>query len=97
MTLPEIPKFLEVGDGKGIYYENYSKCLEAVLEGVSDAVSPHLDIRWHKRSYLPMISPMKNREDDKRTARALWLAMIYGGLPEETVKGKKQLYASLPL
>ncbi|MBR5867943.1 MAG: hypothetical protein IKZ21_00745 [Clostridia bacterium] len=94
VTLPEIPKFLEVGDGKGIYYENYSKCLEAVLEGVSDAVSPHLDIRWHKRSYLPMISPMKNREDDKRTARALWLAMIYGGLPEETIKGKKQLYAS---
>ncbi|MBQ2749429.1 MAG: hypothetical protein IJF34_06575 [Clostridia bacterium] len=94
VALSEIPKFAETGDSFGVFYEHYSRRIRSMIRKDKTALTPHLDIRWHKRSYLPMISADKNLEDDRQTARSFWLAMIYGGLPEETRKGKKVVYAS---
>lgn len=95
VTLAEIPKFAETGDSFGVFYENYANRINKVNKGNNKtALSPHLDIRWHRRNFLPMISSDKNHEDDLRAARSIWLALIYGGLPEETRNGKKVLYAS---
>lgn len=94
VRLNEIPKFLETGRTPGVYYENYETRIKAILENDQELPTPHLDMRWHSRNYLPMISDEKNAEDDKRTARALWLALIYGGLPEASEDGKKVLYAA---
>ena len=94
VSLSEIPKFTETGDAFGVYYENYSKRITKILKRDKLAINPHLDIRWHQRSYLPMINDAKNREDDENTARAIWLALIYGGLPEELSEDGRALYAS---
>jgi len=94
VALTEIPKFAETGDSFGVFYENYSSRINKMIKKDKTALTPHLDIRWHRRNYLPMISSDKNHEDDLRAARGIWLALIYGGLPEETKKGKKVLYAS---
>ena len=94
VSLSEIPKFMETGDAFGVFYENYSNRIRKMLRKDETAFSPHLDIRWYQRNYLPMISDEKNREDDMRAARALWLAMIYNGLPEYMKDGKRVLYAS---
>ena len=93
VTLPEIPKFLETGSA-GVFYENYSKRLDKMRRGKVDVCNPHIDIHWHKRSCLPYISNAKNEEDDARTRRAMWLALIYGGLPTETVNRRKYYFAS---
>lgn len=94
VSLTEIPKFLETGDTFGVFYENYARRINRVRKKDPSIPTPHLDMRWHSRNYLPMISTAKNDEDDERAARAMWLALIYGGLPEMTVNGKKVLYAS---
>ncbi|MBR6044444.1 MAG: hypothetical protein IKP47_02295 [Ruminococcus sp.] len=94
VELKDIPKFLETGDSFGVFYENYKNRVDQMVSNDQSALTPHLDIRWHNRRYLPMISEGKNREDDARAARALWLALIYGGLPEETVGKKKYFFAA---
>lgn len=94
VALTEIPKFAETGDSFGVFYENYSNRINKMIKKDKTALTPHLDIRWHRRNYLPMISAEKNREDDLRAARGIWLALIYGGLPEETRNGQKVLFAS---
>lgn len=94
VTLEEIPKFVETGDSFGVFYENYSKRVSGLRNGKKNIICPHIDYNWYKREYLPMISSDKNLEDDRNTARAMWLALIYGGLPEETIDGVKVIYAS---
>ncbi len=96
VSLTEIPKFADTGkeDDFGVYYKNYAKRVKKMLRKEKLEITPHLDIRWHERRYLPMISDLKNQEDDARTARAIWLALIYGGLPEELQDGEKALFAS---
>lgn len=94
VALKEIPKFIETGDSFGVFYENYANRINKMIKKDKTALTPHLDIRWHRRNHVPMISSEKNREDDVLVARALWLALIYGGLPEETIRGQKVLYAS---
>lgn len=94
VALTEIPKFAETGDSFGVFYENYSNRINKMIKKDKTALTPHLDIRWHRRNFLPMISSDKNHEDDLRAARGIWLALIYGGLPEETRNGQKVLYAS---
>ena len=94
VELREIPKFLEVGDTFGVYYDNYREAVDEMVNNNLEALTPHLDKRWYQRSYLPMISDDKNIEDDKMTARALWLAMIYGGLPEMTDGKNRVFFAS---
>lgn len=94
VALTEIPKFSETGSSFGVFYENYANRLIKMEKGDSTATTPHLDIRWHKRSFLPMISGKKNQEDDMRAARALWLAFFYGGIAESSKSGKMILYAS---
>lgn len=94
VALSDIPKFLETGDDFGVFYKNYANRIQKMAKRETDAMTPHLDIRWHRRAYLPMISDEKNREDDRAVARAMWLALIYGGLPEEHIRGEKVLFAS---
>ena len=94
IALKDVPKFLESGDSFGVFYENYAtRVTRMAKDSNKTAVTPHLDIRWHRRCHVPMIGDDKNREDDKRVARAIWLALIYGGLPEATVQGRKAVYA----
>ena len=96
VSLTEIPKFADTGnsDTFGVYYKNYAQRIRKLGQNDRTAISPHLDIHWHQRKYLPMISDRKNREDDENTARAIWLALIYGGLPEEEQDGQMVLFAS---
>lgn len=94
VSLSEIPKFLETSSNRGVFYANYEKRVERMEAENQSIFTPHLDIRWHKREYLPMISTEKNYQDDLRAARAIWLSLIYGGLREGTVGKKKVLYAS---
>lgn len=94
VRLTEIPKFAETGDSFGVFYENYNSRIKKMLNRETVALTPHLDIRWHQRGFLPMISIRKNTEDDLRAARGIWLALIYGGIREETRDGEKFVYAS---
>ena len=81
-------KFQETGDHFGAFYQNYASRISKMTVG-GKYITPHLDIHWHSRRYLPMISDSKNEEDDRNTARAMWLALIYNGLPDyESVEGK---------
>ncbi len=93
VALNEVPKFVETGDHFGVFYQNYANRIRSMTEEGS-AITPHLDIRWHSRRYLPMISGEKNAEDDRNTARAMWLALIYNGLPDYQDEEGRAVYAN---
>lgn len=84
VRLTEIPKFREEPDNMGVFFENYQSRLDKMNAGRYDqpdlACTPHLDIRWHSRQYLPMIGHDKDSLDDQKAARAMWLSFLYGTL-----------------
>ncbi len=87
ITLEDIPKLQETGTTVGKYYQFYQARVEKMQAGQEDAFTPHLDKRWVKRKYLPMVTDAKNREDDLRTATAIWLGLAYGAI--RVVQGNK--------
>lgn len=93
VSLSEIPKFREDEDEKGRFYSFYESRINKMLAGrygqTDEGVTPHLDIRWHSRQYLPMISHEKNDRDDRDAARALWLGLFYKLIRDEY--NKKQM------
>lgn len=84
VRLTEIPKFREDADNMGVFYANYQARIDKMNAGRYDepdlACTPHLDIRWHSRQYLPMIGHDKDVFDDQNAARAMWLSFLYGTL-----------------
>ena len=86
VRLSEIPKFSEDEEKPGIFYENYRNRIRKMLDGRFDrtdtALTPHLDIRWHSREYMPMINARKNDEDDRAAARALWYGYYFKAFKE---------------
>ncbi|MBQ4639339.1 MAG: hypothetical protein IJB69_02350 [Clostridia bacterium] len=84
VRLTEIPKFSEDEYNAGVFYANYASRINKMMIGryntPDEGCTPHLDIRWHSRQYLPMIGHAKDSLDDKNAARALWLSILYGCL-----------------
>lgn len=81
VRLTEIPKFSEDEYNAGVFYANYASRINKMMIGrynsPDEGCTPHLDIRWHSRQYLPMIGHDKDDRDDLNAARAMWLALIY--------------------
>lgn len=95
IKLKNISKFNETGSSFGSFYRNYQMRLNNMLEYDENATTPHLDIRWHLRSYLPFINSEKDKEEDNRIATALWLSLAYKGILTRTENKKKIFYSML--
>lgn len=83
ITLPEIPDFQEsdVAEEQGKFYKSYLSRIRKMMIGrhkkTDEGLTPHLDIRWHTRQYLPPIDAEKLADEDSKIARAMWLAYLY--------------------
>ena len=97
VQLTEIPKFQESDDPllQGEFYQHYTERIRKMLRGnygrTNDGITPHLDIRWHTRQYLPMISGAKDDNAGRNAARAMWLSFLYGNIVVVRNRGKKEL------
>ena len=95
VRLKDIQKFTETGE-LGVFYQNYQKRIKEMLAGSELAITPHLDIRWHLRNYLPYINSEKDVEDDLKAAEAMWLALAYGIISlREDAKGVLRYFSTL--
>lgn len=78
IALRDITKFSETGPEAGVFYRNYQTRINRMLKNNADAITPHLSLNWHQRQNLPYINEEKDKVDDARIAKALWLALAYG-------------------
>ena len=87
-----VEKFNELKNGD--YYRSYRQIVREMVDGVAagheDALihTPHLDKTWHL--FLPYITPEKQRAEDTKFYRAVWLGLAYG-LISLTSNGKYQI------
>ena len=99
VRLEEIQKFRESEDPElqGEFYKNYVSRVRKMQEGrygrTDEGLTPHIDIRWHSKQYLPMISGAMDEIDTKKAARAMWLAFFYKCLDSFTneINGKQEV------
>lgn len=83
MLASGFPKFSsgepEWGMGRGLYFSAYED-RKKLLDYESNAVTPHLDKRWHKEAYLPDLNPRQVVVIEERIDRALLLGLTMGYL-----------------
>ena len=48
IRLCDIPKFTETGENPGIFYQEYQKRINEMIDSDEQALTPHLDIHWHE-------------------------------------------------
>ena len=83
VQLTEIPKFRESEekDLQGEFYKNYCRRIRRMISkqygSIDEGVTPHIDIRWHNRKYLPNIDNTQEQNESAKAARALWLGLMY--------------------
>ncbi len=94
LALSDIPKFSDIKAKQGIYFENYESLRNRMGGDNSreDALTPHVDLRWIDRSYLPMISDTRNDEESSNAATALLLGIAYRNIFFKRVDGADQVF-----
>ena len=83
VQLTEIPKFRESDDEElqGEFYKNYCSRIRSMVlcqyGTIEEGVTPHIDVRWHNRQYLPMIDNLHEQAGGVNAAKAMWLGLVY--------------------
>ena len=96
IALKDIAKFSETAEETGVFYREYKNRLDAMRQGRSDAITPHLNVNWHLPQYLPHINMSKDEADEKRLAEAFWLALAYGKITlAVSERGELRYYSTL--
>ena len=106
VQLTEIPKFRESDDEElqGEFYKNYCSRIRSMVlcqyGTVEEGVTPHIDIRWHNRQYLPMIDNLHEQAGGMSAAKAMWRGLVYHTqcIKEErnTKTGRMDAWAHFP-